>query len=206
VIALLVPRSHCIAVKEAQGWTMLRADGSQEFRSDIDLECDHTFRDNGDTHVVKVGSLSEAREVLTTAMAEMDALDLLLLSIDPTLSEETRCCCVEELEPLLVEQRVVDSLNSLMSAKPLPATSDIEGAIRLSLKAQRSLTAMYLQRLKLRQPPIARVQQGWDELADDLFESSAERSRFEGACLQAGIFKDFTDAVCHTWGEEPIPT
>ena len=79
MIALLAPRSHRIAVKASHGWMVLRADGSREFRSNEDLECDHTFRDDGDMHVVNVGSLEEATSELNASMAEMDALDLLLL-------------------------------------------------------------------------------------------------------------------------------
>ena len=198
MIALLAPRSNRIAVKEVDGWSVLCADGSQEFRSDHELESDHGFRDDGDTQVVDVDSLTQAGEELAAALAEMDALDLLLLSLDSTLTDDTRQSCLEELNPLLANSRVVDSLNCVMSAKPLPASSDINGAIEYSLNAMLNDTSRYLKQLKALQPAITRVREGWSELSDDLFESHSERHRFEGACLQIGLFHDLSHAVCHS--------
>lgn len=196
MIAVVFPRNNRIAVRASAKWILLGPDADfMEQISFSEFECNDALTNVEDSYSLHVESLEAARAELLAAMSELDALDLLLLSLDWTLSEATRRICLQEFVLLVSEDRVVRSLLSVMSGRPLPPDADVDGAINLCIATECSAVRLFLEQLRIRQPIIAIVRQSWDEIRDEFFESREERSRFEGASLHAGLFLSFTEAA-----------
>jgi hypothetical protein len=125
---------------------------------------------------------------LTREVNSTEALQLSLILLDPELSVEVRSEAAEELDGLLAEGEPREGLERVLFAHPLPQDADLSGALAHSEQAPR--VHDLLSQLADLQPLIAEVHRAWIVLPDSLFESPADRRRFQAALVREGLFRD----------------
>jgi transcriptional regulator with XRE-family HTH domain len=127
---------------------------------------------------------------LESAVAERDALDLVLSLLDSRLPSDTREQIAEELgERWCSEVRA--SIERILFSRPCAREADFAGAIKFA-HAQKGIRG-FLQRLLTMQPSIEMVWNAWISISNNLFESTDQRSRLCHLFIQGGTFHD---AVC----------
>ena len=75
--------------------------------------------------------LQEAQQQLCAAVDREEALDLALILFDHDLSDETRNEAARELNDLLRQPEIVEFVERILFAKPLPQSADHDGAKRI---------------------------------------------------------------------------
>ncbi len=133
-----------------------------------------------------------ARKYATNSSSASDsstALDLVLFLLDTNLSDETRDCAASELEELIASVHVINRLQQLLYAKPLPREADIDRAIQIA--ASRPGVYSFLCELRDEQPLIVAVRDAWNLMPFD----EGKRRAFESAFLTHGVFAAFVKAL-----------
>jgi tetratricopeptide (TPR) repeat protein len=123
------------------------------------------------------------------------ALDLALILFDPELTDNVRDDAVEELERLLSEKPVADYLENVLYARPLPAASDLAGALARCAEGRLPKLSEVLQLLEGYQPSIRAVRAAWDVLPTQLFGGEQQKSDFQHAAVREGLFRQLVIEV-----------
>jgi len=122
------------------------------------------------------------------------ALDLALIILDGDLSDEVRLEACSELNELLADTNLIERLENLFYARPLPVVADITRALTLCSQSGATVALDLFQRLEQRQPLIREVCQKWDSIPDETFGGTDERAEFFHAAISEGLFRKFVIA------------
>ncbi len=115
------------------------------------------------------------------------ALDLTLISLDAELPDDIRQEALEGLDELLADSRVVERLENILYARPLPEEGDLEGALRLS--NTESLSSALLQRFQECQQLITEVTEAWDTIPTKIFGGYEQQAEFQHVAVREGLFR-----------------
>lgn len=123
------------------------------------------------------------------------ALILILSGLDKDLSDKSRSLSVESAEGLLEFDFVAGFLRARLLARPLPAESDILGALRLAQKvgAVRSHT-LYVD-IDNSQDAIRHLAEAWHQISAELSLIGYEKADVERGLIEAGIFADLAIGI-----------
>jgi tetratricopeptide (TPR) repeat protein len=121
------------------------------------------------------------------------ALDLTLISLDAELPDDIRKEAIEGLDELLADSRVIERLESVLYARPLPEDAELAGALKLCERAP--LSNYLLQRLDERQPLIFVVSQSWDTIPTKIFGGYDQQAEFQHVAVQEGLFRTLVIAL-----------
>lgn len=146
------------------------------------------FGEAQDLQVLEDVDLDQVVRRLTLEADSAEALQLCLILLDAELSSEIRSEAAEELDVLLAESECRERLERVLFAHPLPQEADVSGALTHSGQAPH--VQSLLSQLADHQPAIAEVHRAWIALPDSLFESPADRRRFQAALVREGLFRE----------------
>lgn len=117
------------------------------------------------------------------------ALDMTLIALDPETSKEVRAEAVAALDELLAAPTVIDRLELMMYAKPLPHSADLLGAL-FSTEVTMAAASSFFELLYRYQTAISAVRQAWEALPDSLFgDEPTAKVTFHDAALNGGLFR-----------------
>ena len=109
------------------------------------------------------------RQVAETLELEYNAscaLDMALIALDPETSGDLRDEAIEVLEGLLGDERIVERLESILYAKPLPDEADLT-AVRETCKVKgRRVAKTVFERLAQSQPAMQTVREIWEAIPE----------------------------------------
>jgi tetratricopeptide (TPR) repeat protein len=131
----------------------------------------------------------QVREQLDLESTRIDALHLALILQDAELSEETRRTAAEELDEMLSDKDLLDWLEGVLYAHPLPASADLPGA-RTACMGQTRRTQVLLEKLELSQEAIAEVHRAWVGIPTHVFGSEQDRANALAMTVREGLFRD----------------
>ncbi len=165
----------------------------------IDVECEHpVVRDpnewpyllEGADDAYELNDVSEQQVVreLDLAWRKDRALHLVLILLERDTRQETRKESAELLEILVADERVFRHILNRLHVAPLPATADLEGAVRITGKRFPRVDAV-LQEISEGQATIALTRQAWELLPADLFGSALAKESFGFKAVEVGLFE-----------------
>ncbi|HEX3554989.1 MAG TPA: hypothetical protein VIA62_17325 [Thermoanaerobaculia bacterium] len=141
-----------------------------------------------DLQVLEAVDRDEVVRRLTVEVDSAEALQLSLILLDSELSREIRSEAAEDLDGLLADEECREGLERILFARPLPQEADLSGALVHSEQATR--VQDLLSQLTDLQPSIVEVHRAWIVVPDSLFESPADRRRFQAALVRQGLFRE----------------
>jgi lipopolysaccharide/colanic/teichoic acid biosynthesis glycosyltransferase len=153
--------------------------------------------DSGDLEFLEDVRHDEVRRRLDITVEREEALDLLLITLDPDLPDQIRRQAAHEVQPLIEKSEIAEQVEQILYAQPLPASADPAGALRIAAEGGPGVSE-FVQRLIVRQPKIVAVRRAWEMIPDSVFGSIAAREYASAACVRAGVFRKFTLAL-HVW-------
>jgi tetratricopeptide (TPR) repeat protein len=154
-------------------------------RSDLN----YIFGEASDLKFLEDVTHEEAQAALEREYNSSLGLDLCLVLLDPEHSDAVRTDVATELEDLLADPLVLESLENVMYAAPLPGAADLDGAKRLSRTSGADWTEQFLERLGQSQSAITQVKQAWEAIPMDFFASLEAKLDFTRAGVMAGLFR-----------------
>lgn len=165
----------------------------------IDVECDHpVVRDpnewpyllEGADDAYELTDVSEQQVVreLDLAWRKDRALHLALIFLERDTRQETRKESAELLEILVADERVFRHILHRLHVAPLPATADLQGAVRIAGRQFPRVDAI-LQEISAGQETIALSRQAWELLPTDLFGSALAKESFGFKAVEVGLFE-----------------
>ena len=129
------------------------------------------------------------RGAVGRATAEADAFHLALLLLDGHLQPDTRRDASLELEELLGSEGVLDHLEKVFLAHPLPRDADLQGAF--FHKAGSAVEVdRFLRTLSALQMTISEICWAWKEIPAEVFGGEGERIAAQAAAVRGGLFRD----------------
>jgi hypothetical protein len=136
---------------------------------------------------------------VTSRLAEMvdieAGLDLSLVLLDPGMPSIIRERAAGELDMSLASPGVECGLQAVLFAKPLPASADLEGALRSADTQKATVTRTMLGELMRLQPEIRSVRGEWEKVPDSTFGGEQERRHCELQLVRSGVFRDLVLAL-----------
>ena len=106
-------------------------------------------------------SPKEIADQLLQAQDREDGLQLALILLDPEMSDDIRSEAAQELEELLGDQELLQELEGVLYAEPLPEPADAVGGLALARAAAGRAVVEFLERLAHHQPAIREVREAW---------------------------------------------
>jgi tetratricopeptide (TPR) repeat protein len=126
-----------------------------------------------------------------------DALQLSLILLDRDLSNEVRLEAVNDLEDLYGSAEVLDHVERILFAHPLPPDADLAGALSLAGISSFVHVGPLLQRLESLQGMIRQVYLAWEQVADKTFNDIEFAREFAAAAVREGVFRDLVLSLSH---------
>ncbi|HVF91099.1 MAG TPA: hypothetical protein VNH22_13605, partial [Blastocatellia bacterium] len=147
------------------------------------------FADSADLQFLENIDPLQVKKELELACNSSLALDLMLILLDVELSIEVRTEASTELEELFADSKVIESLESILYAKPLPKIADLEGALDCCSQSKAPITRTFLKRLEEHQTAIREVSLVWESIPETIFGGSKEKTEFHQTALREGLFR-----------------
>jgi DNA-binding NtrC family response regulator len=154
----------------------------------------YLFGDARDLQFLENISQEQVRKRLELEYNVIRALDLSLILMDATLSEGVREEAAAELEELFGDAAVLERLEGILYARPLPNSADITGAKARSEAATATTTWQAMDNLLSRQPFIRDVCLAWDALPESAFGGTEQKAEFQCAAVREGLFRELVRA------------
>jgi tetratricopeptide (TPR) repeat protein len=145
------------------------------------------FGDASDLEFLEGVDLPTAHAHLERASAKADALQIVLILLDRTLSESTRRIAAVDLENLFDDPGVADFVERVLLAHPLPREVDPLDAISYCGATPR--IAALLHQLHVLQADIEEVYLAWEQIPDEVFHERGRRNSVRWIYIREGLFK-----------------
>jgi tetratricopeptide (TPR) repeat protein len=147
----------------------------------------YLFGESQDLRVLENTDLESIRQELQHDCDCNWALDVTLISLDAELPDDIRKEAIEGLNELLDSDRVIERLENILYARPLPDDADLQGALKLADGTP--LSKALLQSLEERQPSIVEVSQAWDTIPSKMFGGYEQQAEFHQVAVREGLFR-----------------
>jgi hypothetical protein len=147
------------------------------------------FGDARDLRIIENSDVESIAAELQRACNSGLALDLVLIVIDPELSDEIRREAITDVEGLFSDQSVLEYVERILYGRPLPKKADIEGALVCCSKTKTPNARAFLQRVKSHQPSISEVSQAWEAIPTEVFGGAENRAEFLSQAVREGLFR-----------------
>jgi RNA polymerase sigma-70 factor, ECF subfamily len=157
--------------------------------------------DARDLQFIEDVEIDAVRKHLAEAHQADSALHLALILLDATSSPDLRQDAARVLDGLLVSPAVLEQLEAVLFARPLPADMETLQALALTRSPQLSHTGTLLQRLSELQDVISLVWTAWDAVPSALLGTSRDKQYFTATLVRAGIFRQIVEACA---GHAPL--
>src|ERR1044072_523117 len=135
-----------------------------------------------DTNVASVAQELERENNFTCA------LDLTLISLDPELADDIREEALVELEELFADATLIERVENVIYAAPLPDDADIIRAQELCA-ANLEVVQKFLQRLNDHQPAIVTAFETWEGIPVHKFPTFENKRHFRYIAVKDGLFR-----------------
>ena len=135
---------------------------------------------------------SDVVHVLESEVRKEEALHLMLILLDGTNPDALREEAAEILEEYIgnsPESGVLNYLENVFFAEPLPASADPTGAVERCERTSSQQTKDFLNALEKSQPEIREVRDAWVQIPHDAFDSLEDRQYARSIFAREGLFK-----------------
>ncbi|HME71366.1 MAG TPA: tetratricopeptide repeat protein [Myxococcota bacterium] len=153
------------------------------------------FGGAGDLQFLEDASHADVIERFQIVQKQADALHLTLILLDPELSNEVRNDAADDLEDLYGLREILEHVECVLFARPLPLSADLVGALNLTDHDSFPRLRPFLLRLRDVQGIIRQVYSTWEQIAGGAFDAADPAREFAGAMVPEGVFRDLVLAL-----------
>jgi len=153
------------------------------------------FGGAGDLQFLEDASHADVIERFQIVQKQADALHLTLILLDPELSNEVRNDAADDLEDLYGLREILEHVECVLFARPLPLSADLVGALNLTDHDSFPRLRPFLLRLRDVQGIIRQVYSTWEQIAGGAFDAADPAREFAGAMVREGVFRDLVLAL-----------
>jgi len=189
VNAIVSGQSGVAILAHAEGLASLHAGRGTEVVRRSPSEARFLLGDAQDLQTLENVKLEEVSRRLDLATAQIDALHVVLLLLDGSLSADTRQEAAGELQELMEDKAVTVFVENVLFAHPLPADADLPGAFA-ACSQETEQTRKLLQRLTYLQDQINAVHLAWKMIPTAVFGTEEARGSVCSVAVREGLFRD----------------
>src|SRR5256714_2393261 len=164
-------------------------DAPSEIVSRRQSDLPYLFGEAQDLRVIENADVESVKQALQHDCDFNWALDLTLISLDAELPDDIRKEAIEGLDELLSDSRVVERLEGILYARPLPEDADLVGAIKLCNEVRSSNASALLRSFGQCQLLIYQVSQAWDTIPTKIFVDYERQVEFQQVAAREGLFR-----------------
>ena len=144
--------------------------------------------DASDVIVISGKSAAQADRILENEWKNDRALHLILILIDGGAHLRAKRLAADSLEDILTTPTVHQFVRHRLYARNVPATADLDEAVRMSSEYGGKVVWGILVELRKNQAAIGRVRERWELLDIILFGTMHEKRQFEQIAIEEGMF------------------
>jgi hypothetical protein len=144
--------------------------------------------DASDAIVISGKSAAQADRILENEWKNDRALHLVLILIDGGAHLRAKRIAADSLEDILTTPTVYQFVRHRLYARTVPATADLDEAVRMSSEYGGKILWGMLVELRKHQAAIERVRERWERLDIILFGTMHEKRHFEQIAIEEGMF------------------
>src|SRR5215213_4352002 len=149
-------------------------------------ELPYLFGEGKDLRILEGTNVASVADELEREQDFTCALDLNLISLDDELADDIRQEALEELEVLFADGTVMERVENVMYAAPLPEDADLTKALELC-DANLKIVQGFLKKLGDHQPAIASAVDAWEIIPVDKFPSFQNKKHFRYVAVREGL-------------------
>src|SRR2546423_1490758 len=164
-------------------------DDPSEIVSRRQSDLPYLFGEAQDLRVIENADVESVKQALQHDCDFNWALDLTLISLDAELPDDIRKEAIEGLDELLSDSRVVERLEGILYARPLPEDVELVGAIKLCNEVRSSNGSALLRSFGQCQLLIYQVSQAWDTIPTKIFVDYERQVEFQQVAAREGLFR-----------------
>ncbi len=198
--AIISGRAGVAVIVDGEDMGLIRAEVPDEMIAEHPGNIGMLLSDARDIEIVEDAEKAQVKELLLRAQDREDSLDMTLILLDGSLSEDVRAEAAEVLEDLLSDNYVVEKLEGVLYARDLPKEADLEGGIRCCRLKQAEQVVSFLQKLRDRQKHIKVVWDRWNEIAQTSFANEKEKRDFYLIVVWDGLVRRLVENVAEGEG------
>jgi tetratricopeptide (TPR) repeat protein len=147
-----------------------------------------------DLRVIENSTIESITEDLRHDCDFTTALDLTLISLDAELPDDIRKDALQDLDELLANRAVLNQLENVLYARPLPDDGDLTGALKFYDKVRLPNAYALLRNFETAQPVIFKVSSAWDAIPTKIFDGYEPRTEFQRVAVREGLFRSLVAA------------
>ena len=157
-----------------------------------DAEIDLIFADATDVSQFTDLAFQDVKVKLQTAWEQERSLQLIFILLDKDEDRETKIVAAEYLNDNVSNPLIQDFIANYLYAAPLPASTNIIGAIDLCDANRLIEVRQFLNMLHEDQSEIRKKVNAWENLPSSLFDGPDDKRRLYRKAVKAGAFQ----AIC----------
>ena len=188
--AVLSGSAAVALVNDGEDWHSIRYEDLETLLPQREEDFVRLFHESRDLDWLVDTSLDEVRIELEDAVDSTEALSLVFDLLDRRLSDETRDAAALELDELALEEVVIERVESVLLATPLPDLIDPVGATAACRRTNCQGTLALLGSWLDLQEAVAESWQAWLQIPVERFGTTEDRNRIQGQLIRHGVFRE----------------
>tara|TARA_R110002072_G_scaffold145460_1_gene291896 strand:- start:22176 stop:23060 length:885 start_codon:yes stop_codon:yes gene_type:complete len=177
-------------VNDGEDWHSIRYEDLETLLPQREEDFVRLCQQSNDLVWLEDTSLDEVRNQLEDAVDSSEALSLVFHLLDGRLSDETRDASAFELDELAVEEAVVERVENVLLASPLPEQIDSAGAIAACRRTNWQGTLALLDSWLDLQAAVTESCLAWRQIPEHRFGEAEDRNRIQGQSIRHGVFRE----------------
>jgi len=188
--AVLSGRAAVAILNEGDSWHSMTYEESELLTPCHAAQAKTLLRNAHDLIWLEDVSVDDVRDRLADVVDITEALDCVLYLLDNRLLPETRDAVALEFEELAAWPEIVQEVESVLLARPLPASADMDGAIAACERTDAKPATQLFRHWHSLQPTVQAVYDAWLQIPIDRFGDTNQQTIAQGHFIKHGIFAD----------------
>ncbi len=186
--AVLSGRAAVALLNEGDVWQSMTYEAPEQLTPCHAAEAEVLLRNVHDLIWLDDVSIDEVRDRLADVVDTAEALDCVLYLLDGSLQPVTRDAVALEFEELAIWPEIVEQVESVLLASPLPSSADMIGAIDACTRTESSAAAKLFRQWQSLQSIVVAVFNAWLQIPLDKFGDTQQRTAIHGHLINYGVF------------------
>ncbi|HQX52684.1 MAG TPA: tetratricopeptide repeat protein [Planctomycetaceae bacterium] len=186
--AVLSGRAAVALLNEGDVWQSMTYEAPEQLTPCHAAEAHVLLRNTHDLIWLDDVSIDEVRDRLADVVDTTEALDCVLYLLDGSLQPATRDAVALEFEELAIWPEIVEQVESVLLACPLPASADIAGAIDACTRTESHAAAELFRQWQSLQPTVSAIFDAWLQIPIGRFGNTEQRIVAHGHFIKHDIF------------------
>ena len=186
--AVLSGRAAVAILNEGDSWHSMTYEESELLMPCHAAQAKTLLRNAHDLIWLEDVSVEDVRDRLADVVDSTEALDCVLYLLDGRLQPETRDAVALEFEELAAWPEIVEEVESVLLARPLPASADLDGAIAACERMDARAATQLFRHWHSLQPTVQAVYDAWLQIPVARFGDTTQQTVAQGHFIKHGIF------------------